>query len=260
MAPNILVLTGETSAEILTAPIIERIKEKSPDTYFWGIGGDRFKKLDFFLIEHIKNLSVMGFFDIFSKTFTMAKLYRRIFKELDKRKPEIIIFVDFPGFNMRLAERIYNKRNKKTKPILVYYITPQIWAWDWKRIEKLKKYFDHLIPVLPFEYHIFKREGINNVHYFGHPLLEIVKPLLCEDEFRKRWGIQKDFIVLMPGSRKKEIKRLLPEMLLSFRDIRRRVDIEGVLVSAPYMRDMVDRMVKGVEGLVVVDGPCYEPL
>lgn len=261
MAAKFLVVTGETSAEVLTSPVLKEIKNMLPDATFWGLGGDILQTAGLELIAHSKALSVMGFFDIFKIAFNVFQVYRKILKELKKRGADIAIFVDYPGFNMRLAEKLYTLRGKERKPKLVYYVTPQVWAWNWKRIEKLKRYFDYLIPALPFEYYLFKNEGLDNrVKYFGHPLVSIVKPSRSEEEFRNFYGIKNEFIVLMPGSRKGEVKRILPVLLKSFVSIRSKLGVDGVLILAPYVKSLASKMAYGIEGLKMIDGPLYDPI
>lgn len=260
MQKNILIITGETSADLLTSPVLRELKKIAPEVHLWGVGGKFMREAGCEIIFDIKDLSFMGFLDVFRRITTIGKLYKKINAELKERKPGIIIFVDFPGFNLSLAGKLRKTIKPSQRPLFIYYITPQIWAWGWKRIKKLKEYFDHLVPILPFEYLIFQKEGIKNVHYFGHPLLEIVKPSLKEAEFKSLYGIDGDFVVLMPGSRVSEVRHILSPMLESFNFLGEKMGLTGILIAAQNLPKDLFRSARKNEKIKIVDGPCYDAL
>ncbi len=198
---KILIITGELSGEIHAANLIKEIKKVKKNVEFYGIGSSLLKKEGVTIIEDYRNISIIGFIEIFSKYFYIKKVLKKVYNFIKENIPDIIITVDFPGFNFRVA-----KYAKKFNIKLVYYIPPQIWAWHYSRIKFIKKYYDLVIPILPFEEKIYKKEKIN-VKYFGHPIIDNIKITERKSDVKKKYKIpsNKKIIIIMPGSRKQEI-------------------------------------------------------
>lgn len=199
---KIFFITGELSGETHTKNLINYLKQLRKDIKYYAVGSDLLKKEGCKIIEDYRNISIIGFAEVISKYFYILKVFRKVKKFLKTEKPDLVILVDFPGFNLKIAR--YCKKNKiKT----VYFIPPQIWAWHYKRIKKIKEYIELVIPILPYEEKIYQREGIP-VKYYGHPIVENIKIDCPEHIYRKRLKISDKckIIALFPGSRAQEIE------------------------------------------------------
>jgi lipid-A-disaccharide synthase len=214
---NIIIVAGEASGDLHASHLVIDIKNILPDTKFYGLGGSRMRAAGVELFYDLTTLSVVGFFEVIKHLKTIRKIFQELLKRIDEIKPELVILVDYPGFNLRLAEQL-KKRNIK----VIYYISPQVWAWGFNRIRLIKKVVDKMIVILPFEETLYKKYGID-ASFVGNPLLDLAKPTKTVEQFLKSVGLAPDkiTIALLPGSRNKEVERLLPPMLNACRIIHR---------------------------------------
>lgn len=192
---NILIVSGERSGDLHASKLMRELINLVPDLNFIGIGGSNMNKYGLFSIVELDEISIVGFSQILAKSFRLNFLFRRLEEIFKEKNISLVILVDFPGFNLRLA----NLAKKYNIPVC-YYIAPQIWAWGKHRIFHIKKNVDLLITAFPFEKKIFEKAGVN-VEYFGHPLLD--EPVFNLNLINSS---QKDNIfAILPGSRKQEI-------------------------------------------------------
>ena len=198
----IYLIAGEPSGDLHGSHLIKEIKKQSANEVFKfrGLGGPLMEKEGLSCLSPFERLSVMGFVEVLREIFFFLKLKKEIVKDVIELKPDKIILIDYPGFNLSVAKEIKKQLNIK----IYYYISPQLWAWKEKRIKKIKQYVDEMIVIFPFEVPWYKSRHFANVQYFGHPLIE-----LCPKTENNR---NKDIITigLFPGSRKQEIKKHLP--------------------------------------------------
>ncbi|NPA54039.1 MAG: lipid-A-disaccharide synthase, partial [Aquificae bacterium] len=204
---RIFISVGEISGDNYASELIKRM----PDVQWIGITGPKMREAGCQSIDTIENISVVGITEAIPKYFHIKKTFKKAVEELDKGV-DLLIVVDFPGFNLKLLEEA-KKRGIKT----VYFIAPQVWAWGKGRIPKIVKNTDVLISIWPFEKEIYKDYIGKNfkLEYVGHPLLDIIKTEETEESFRKKLKIPEDktLIGFLPGSRESEVKTLLPIML-----------------------------------------------
>lgn len=200
---SIFISVGDPSGDIAGAHLLEQLRNKLPDTEFFGLGGERMRTLGQRQLAPAKELSVMGFWEVAKKYFFFRNLMHRTVADIEISRPEIIIMVDYPGFNLRLAERI-----KHLGIPIVYYISPQIWAWHKKRIHTIKRLVDLMLLILPFEAEIYDKADVRN-EFVGHYLMDDIPPDLISAPYNP----ESDLILLMPGSRPQEIQRMLPTLL-----------------------------------------------
>ena len=227
MNKQILIIAGEASGDMHGAGLVTELRKLYPDIDFYGLGGDRMKETGLEIFYHINRLSFMGFFEVLKNLGFFRQVMKKMTQILDERKPDLAILIDYPGFNLKLAEEI-----KKRKIPLVYYISPQVWAWGKGRIKKIRKLVDKMIVVFPFEEKIYKDAQVD-VDFISHPLLDVVKTSLTKDEFRNKLGIKENEILigLLPGSRIQEIKKMLPTMLSACEIVKPRLKDLKVAVS-----------------------------
>ena len=193
------IISGEASGDLHGSHLIKSIKKIDSNIHFRGLGGPLMAKEGFKALCDFSRLSVMGFVEIIKDIRFFLKLKKQIYNDILQTSPEKIILIDYPGFNLRLAKKI-----KKSCSIpIIYYVSPQIWAWKENRIKLLKNFVDSLIVLFPFEKIWFKKRNID-VHFFGHPLIDVYNNM-------KLTNVQpKNTIGFFPGSRSQEIKKHLP--------------------------------------------------
>ena len=198
------IISGEPSGDLHGSKLIKGIFKADPkaEIAFWG--GDLMEKAGGKLLTHYNELAFMGFIEVLLNIFKILKNFKKCKKDILNFNPDKIIYIDYPGFNLRMC-----KWAKKRGFRNYYYISPQVWAWKEKRAEIIKKYIDEFYVVLPFEKNYFKKKHNINSNYFGHPLIDDIEnfePQLIS--FNK-----KPIISILPGSRKQEIKKILSDIL-----------------------------------------------
>lgn len=215
---KILIIAGEASGDLIGANLITKLKTKCAACAFIAMGGNLIRKTGANIILDSNELAFIGIVDVLKNLHKIFSALRIIKKTIHKQRPDLIILIDYPGFNLRIA-----KIAKKAGIKVLYYVSPQIWAWHKNRINIIKRYVYHMAVILPFETEIYQKAKIP-VAFVGHPLLEIIKTTHSCDEIKKSLGISHDKIVvgLMPGSRQSEIKYLLPTILKAAKLIQNR--------------------------------------
>ncbi len=206
---KILIVAGEASGDLHASHLVEEIKRIRPRTSFFGLGGPKMKNQGVALSYDLTKFAVVGFWEVLKKLPRFKKIFHDTLKNADVQKPDLAILVDYPGFNLRLANELY----KRNIPV-VYYISPQIWAWGQKRIHLIKKVVKKMLVFFYFEEELYKTQGIP-VSFVGNPLLDTVKTSLPREELLRQAGLKPGLLTvcLLPGSREKEVKALLPIML-----------------------------------------------
>ncbi len=206
------VITGEASGDLHASNLIRELKILDNDADFRCWGGDLMKKQGVKLVKHYRDLAFMGFAEVLMNIRTIVRNIKFCKKDIKKYKPDVMILVDYPGFNLRIAKFAHNIAIK-----VFYYISPQVWAWKQSRVKKIKKYVDKMFVVLPFEKQFYANYDFN-VDFVGHPLLDVIENdtdfNTDKNSFFKDNGLlDKPIIALIPGSRKQEISKMLPQML-----------------------------------------------
>lgn len=202
-ALTFFVVAGEESGDIHGAKLIQSLKTIYPNSSFVGHGGDRMKNEGMDIIEHINSLAMMGFTEVVKHLPYMLNVMGKTIQAIEQLKPDRIILIDYPGFNLRLAKRL------RFFPVpITYFILPQVWAWKEKRIQILKKYVNQCLCIFPFEQKWFEDRGIVS-QYPGHPFSEPFIPEENRTQFFSRHGLDETLplVVLLPGSRQQEVDR-----------------------------------------------------
>jgi len=206
------IIAGEASGDLHGSNLIKEIVKLDKNAIIRAWGGDKMKSAGADVIKHFRELSFMGFYEVFINLMTILKNIKFCKNDIKKFEPDKIIFIDYPGFNLRIAK--WAKANKFNTN---YYIAPQIWAWDEKRINSIKVSIDNLYIILPFEKDYFEKKHNFKVNFLGHPLLDSIKNFKDsrDVDFLKNHNLdkKKEIISILPGSRKQEIKKILGIML-----------------------------------------------
>lgn len=252
---NLLIVAGEPSGDLQASLLVRAFWKIAPDVHFWGIGGEKMRDAGVETVVDIGELAVMGLLDVVRHIPRLQATMSGLLHLAEMRKPRGAILVDYPGFNLSLAQKL-----KRRRFAVGYYISPQFWAWGERRIEKVRRFVDQMVCVLPFEKEFYARHGIE-VAQVSHPFVDIVAPELDEPEFRKNAGIAGDFVLLMPGSRHKEVVRLLPKMLDVYDILREEhPDISAFIAAAEGVIGDIARLVPKSREIVVVAGLNYSAM
>ncbi|HEY0245191.1 MAG TPA: lipid-A-disaccharide synthase, partial [Mucilaginibacter sp.] len=202
-------VAGEASGDLHGANLMKALKERDPQADFRFFGGDLMQAEGGTMVKHYAGMAFMGFAEVVLNLRAILKNLDLCKRDISAWQPDVLILIDFPGFNLKIAE--YAKKNNL---LVCYYISPKVWAWNQKRVLKIKKIVDHLFCILPFEVDFYKQWGMQ-VDYVGNPLLDAVTGFKPDSDFFKTHNLDrsKKIIALLPGSRKQEISRLLPDII-----------------------------------------------
>ncbi|AKQ33376.1 lipid-A-disaccharide synthase [Candidatus Coxiella mudrowiae] len=229
---QILIIAGEASGDLLGAHLAKSLKFLDPQLKVAGMGGKRMREAGVNIFIEAEKLAVVGVSEIISQLGDILAARQCLKNHFKIERPDLVIFIDYPGFNLHMA-----KQAKKAGIKVLYYVSPQIWAWRYGRIKKIKKYVDHMGVLFPFEERLYQRENIS-VSLVGHPLIDITVPTLPREKVYQKFDLstEKPIIGLFPGSRSREIARLLPIITSATRLIKERLpNAQFVLPLAPNL-------------------------
>jgi len=222
------IIAGEASGDLHGSNLIKELKKNNPKANFRCWGGDLMKSQCNDLVMHYEEFSYMGFFEVIININKILDFISICKKDIENYKPDIIIYIDYPGFNMRIAKWAKNKNFTNH-----FYISPKVWVWKEKRVKLIKKVIDKMYVILPFEEGYYRNKHNYKVDFVGHPLLDAIEN---EKKFNKKEFIDnnnlstKPIIALLPGSRDQEINKLLPVMLEAVSNLR---NYQIVIAGAP---------------------------
>lgn len=247
------IISGEASGDLHGSNLMKALLEKdeNAEIRFWG--GDLMQQVGGTLVKHYRDLAFMGFAEVVMNLGTILKNIKHCKEDVLKFKPDVLILIDYPGFNMRIAE-FAKKQGIKTH----YYISPQIWAWKENRIKKIKRDVDEMSVILPFEKDFYEEKHNFPVHFVGHPLIDAIANRFQIDEqaFREKYKLtNKPIIALLPGSRKQEIKKMLSIMLKMADKFH---DYEFVIAGAPSQDYEFYEQFMNEENVQFISNKTYE--
>ena len=252
---RVMIVAGEASGDLHGAGVVKELKARMPDADIFGIGGDKMQNAGMQLVFHVRELSFMGFWEVIQHLPLLRSVERTMAALLKARKPDVVLLIDYPGFNLRFAQ--VARREGVT---VMYYISPQVWAWNPGRVRKMKELIRKMFVVFPFEVPIYEREGID-VEFVGHPLLEVLSEPQRRPEFCKRWGLEErgKIVGLFPGSRKQEIERIFPAMLGAARMLNRDQGAQIVVGASPSLDiDYLRSFLRGDFPVTIVQNATYD--
>ena len=219
---HLVIVSGEVSGEMHAASLIRELKKMHPKIKFSGIGGDRMMAEGFHPLFHIRQMAFLGLGEVIRHLPFIQKVFRVLLAHIRQVNPQAVILVDYPGFNLRLAKKV-----KRLGIPVIYYISPQLWAWGKRRVKIIKKYVDRMLVLFPFEVEFYARHVLR-AEYVGHPLVDIyqnhVEPKIFNPSGEKVLG-------LLPGSRMQELQKLLPDMVATCDILRQKKLIDRVLIA-----------------------------
>ncbi len=219
---KVAIVAGEASGDLHASEVVRELKQLDPGVEMFGIGGDLLAREGMTLLHHASEMGIVGLFNVLRHLPMFRRVFNELIERIEAEKPDVVFLVDYPGFNLRVARRC-----KKLGFRVVYYISPQLWAWRQGRVRHIAKYVDRMIVIFPFEEEFYRRHGVP-VTYVGHPLVEqlahVQKPPRQYDTLR---------IALLPGSRRHEVQLLLPPMLDAVEILSGERKVDAYIIQAP---------------------------
>ncbi len=226
-----MIVAGEPSGDAHAAALVKALREKDHRFEFFGATGPLMRAAGVETTVNSDDLAIMGIVEVGRVFPRFIKAFRKLRDAAIQKSPDAVILVDWPEFNLRLAAALHRRGLK-----VIYYISPQLWAWRPGRVSKIKENVDLLLSILPFEVDWYKAHGVDHVEFVGHPLSGEVKARFEREEFCRRNDLDpaRPIISFLPGSRQKEVERILPPMLDAIEELRRaRPEVQAVVVIAP---------------------------
>lgn len=256
---KIMIISGEASGDMHGANLVQEVKKQDPSMSFHGVGSKRMREAGVRMLADASEISVVGGTEVVTHIRAIYRVYAQLKRFLREERPDFLILIDFPDFNLRLG-----KVARKLGIPILYYISPQVWAWRKGRVKKIAALVNAIIVVLPFEVDLYKSQGVD-VRYVGHPLTDVVHSRFTKEEARRELGLdpEKRSIALLPGSRMKEISNLLPDMISAAGILRRRFhDLQFVLPVAHTLKMKAIRsfVEKSNTPVHIVEGRVYDVL
>ncbi|MCB0452059.1 MAG: lipid-A-disaccharide synthase [Aequorivita sp.] len=221
-------IAGEASGDLHGANLMKALKKEDAEADFRFWGGDLMKAVGGTEVKHYRDLAFMGFAEVVMNLGTILKNIKFCKKDIETFNPDVIIFIDYPGFNLRIAKWARQKKFRTH-----YYISPQIWAWKEGRIKEIKRDVDEMYVILPFEKDFYEKKHSFPVHFVGHPLIDAIynRTQVDPKTFKKENGLdERPIVALLPGSRKQEIKKMLEIMISVAKDFK---EYQFVIAGAP---------------------------
>jgi lipid-A-disaccharide synthase len=258
MTPSkkILVICGEPSGDLHASNLVKDIRSLDSSVSFFGMGGDMCRGAGVDIVVDICKMALVGLVEVWKNIFTVGKAYGAVLKRIDTERPDLAILVDYPGFNLRLAAEL----KKRSIPV-VYYISPQVWAWGRDRVNVIKRCVSKILVFFRFEEELYKTYGID-AEFVGHPLVDIVKASVSRDGFLRQHMMDpaKKVIALLPGSRASEVRTLLPVMVSAAKIVIDSIpDAQFAVSKHPGIdRALYSGIIGNSVGIKLVEGRTYD--
>ncbi len=249
------IIAGEASGDLHASNLMAEIKKRDKEAEFRAWGGDMMKKQGAALVKHYRHMAFMGFVEVAVNLHKVLGNIRTCKADLLSYQPDVVILVDYPGFNLRIAKFAHQHKMK-----VCYYISPQVWAWKQHRVKQIRQYVDKMLVILPFEEEFYRKNGVDAI-FVGHPLLDELSKLGVTPRshfvHRNNLSEKKEIIALLPGSRKQEVERMLGVML---KVIPHFPNYQFVIGAAPSLdKQLYVRMI-GDTDVRLVENQTYELL
>ena len=259
-----MIVAGEPSGDAHAAALVTALQKKSPeiDFAFFGATGSLMRAAGVETVVDSDELAIMGILEVTRALPKFLEAFRKLKHAAFARSPDAVILVDWPEFNLRLATALHRRGLK-----IIYYISPQLWAWRPRRISTIQSDVDLLLSILPFEAEWFKARGVKHVEFVGHPLAGEVKARFGREEFCRRNDLNpaRSIVSFLPGSRRKELQRILPPMLAAIEKLSTaRPEIQSLVVVAPSRTveetQQIVTQYNGVSSIKLIQGQTREAL
>src|SRR5437868_10075555 len=244
-------VAGEPSGDMYGAEVARSLFRKFPGCQIYGVGGERMRQAGVRLEGDIRKTAVVGPFEVIGHLGSLYRVFRHLSERVESDPPTAAILIDFPDFNLRLAKRV-----KQTGAPVFYYISPQVWAWREGRVKQIKELVDKMLVIFPFEEEIYRSANVD-VEFVGHPLMDMVRATKSKEEFCAKYQLdpKKPIVALLPGSRTKEVRFILPTLCKAAEVMAaEKPDVQFVLPLAPGLNPhLVENIIQARPITVVIN-------
>lgn len=253
---NLMIIAGEISGDLIGASLIKELKKLDPKIETYGIGGNKMQTEGMNILYHINQMAFLGFSEIVRHLPFIKKVQSELLTIVKKKKINNVVLIDYPGFNLNIAKKI-----KKSGIKIIYYVSPQLWAWGSGRIKKIKNRIDKMLVVFSFEQKLYSKNNID-VELVGHPLVERInnyKFLSRKELFHKlQLDESKDILLLMPGSRRQEVEKIYPQIVNAARKLGEEFNLQIVTAGSVNIDIELFNQLSGTSDIKVVKGYTYD--
>jgi len=250
-----MIIAGEVSGDLHGSALIHSLNKRT-DFEFVGIGGEKMLTEGMETLFHIKDMAFLGFTEIIRHIPFIKRVQRKLIETIMAKSIKTVILIDYPGFNLNFAKKI-----KKMGVKIIYFISPQIWAWGKYRIKKIQRLVDKMLVLFPFEKEFYKNYEVD-VEYVGHPLIERLDSyqFLSKSELYNKFGLDshKEILLLMPGSREQEIKRIFPEAIKTAKNLAKKFNLQVVVLSPENIENKLYNSLTVISGFRVINENNYD--
>lgn len=257
MKTRFLIVAGEASGDMYGAEVARCLRRTFSDCKIFGLGGPRMRNAGVELEGDIKKTAVVGPFEMLSSLGQLYRVFHRLAERIEAEPPTAAVLIDFPDFNLRLAKRI-----KAAGVPVVYYISPQVWAWREGRVKQIRRVVDKMLVIFPFEEQIYRKAGVD-VEFVGHPLIDMVRATKSKEEFCETAKLdpRRPIIALLPGSRRKEVHFILPTLCAAAKIIaEKKPGTQFVLPLAPGLDLQIVRNLVDSAPIKIVNSDTYNAI
>ena len=253
---NLMIIAGEVSGDLHGSSLVKELKKMDSKLNIYGIGGDRMKAEGMELIYHINKMAFLGFAEVVKHLPFIKRVQHDLIAIIKEKKIKNIVLIDYPGFNLNFAKKL-----KALNLNIIYYISPQVWAWGANRLNKIKKLVSKMIVVFPFEEKLYKESGIN-VEFVGHPLIERINEhkFLTNEELFEKFNLDKskEILLILPGSRLHEVERIFPESIKAAEKIAGEFNLQLVIAGSPNISEEIYYRLSNKKENKIITGYTYE--
>lgn len=253
-----MIISGEVSGDLIGASLIRELKSLKPDLKITGIGGDKMKSVGMDLIYHTDQMAFLGFVEVVKHLPFIREVQKKLIDVIKKEEIGCVVLIDYPGFNLSIA--------KKLKPLglkIIYYVSPQLWAWAKGRVKKVRRLVDKMLVIFPFEVEFYRKENVD-VEYVGHPLVERINhyKFLHKDELFSKFNLEKgkEILLVMPGSRKQEVKIIFPEVIEAADRLAKKFNLQVVVAGSKNIDEKHFKQKVGSLSYTLIENFTYELL
>jgi lipid-A-disaccharide synthase len=259
---NVLMVAGEASGDLHGASLIRELKKLDSSLKIFGIGGDKMKTEGMELIYHIDKMAFLGFVEVIKHLPFIKKVQRDLVDEVTKRKVSEVVLIDYPGFNLSIAKKL-KQLEPKVKLELIYYITPQVWAWGKGRVNKIRELFKKVLVVFPFEEKFFKEKNVN-AEFVGHPLIQEINSynFISRNLLDHKFDLDpaKEILLILPGSRMQEVNSIFPESIKAAVKLADELDMQIVVACSSNLDEKVFFRLTDHKNFKVIKDQTYDLL
>ena len=253
---KLMIITGEVSGDLIGASLIRELKKLDAGLSIFGIGGDKMREQGMNILYHINKMAFLGFTEVVKHLPFIKKVQADLLTVAKKEEIKNVVLIDYPGFNLNIA-----KKFKKNGMKIIYYISPQLWAWGSGRMKKVKRLVNKMLVVFPFEEKLYKSNNVD-VEFVGHPLIDRINEyqFLSKEELFSKFDLDgsKELLLLMPGSRKHEVEKLFPQIIKAAKKLADEFNLQIVIACSSSIDENLFHELSGQSDSKVITGYTYD--